>query len=42
LAISRASSTIRSSLTCSGFTMMRTSRPAWMALGFTPRPGRRK
>ena len=31
LAISRASSTIRSSLTSSGLTMMRTSRPAWMA-----------
>ena len=31
LAISRASSTMRSSLMASGLTMMRTSRPAWMA-----------
>ncbi len=31
LAMSRASSTIWSSLTCSGLTMIRTSRPAWMA-----------
>ena len=31
LAMSRASSTIWSSLTSSGLTMMRTSRPAWMA-----------
>ena len=31
LAISRARSTIWSSLTWSGLTMMRTSRPAWMA-----------
>ncbi len=31
LAISRASSTMRSSGMASGLTMMRTSRPAWMA-----------